>query len=176
MRIKDMIARCIKERRGGACATCDNRRVCPAGRWQSALRPANHGAAAVARSQRFGALLAGVARLLTQGTMPAHSFTHEVEVALVPALAASEATVAQVADRLGLSRQTLYRRLRAEGTSFQELLAAKRRRLAIHYLGVERVPVKVAAWRLGFSSPAAFSRAFKRWTGTSPAHFQSSSA
>jgi AraC-like DNA-binding protein len=32
----------------------------------------------------------------------------------------------------------------------------------------EGLSVKDAAYRLGFSDPAAFSRAFKRWTGTSP--------
>lgn len=95
---------------------------------------------------------------------------------MMPLLAANEATAARVAVAMGISRQTLYRRLDAEGTNFKELLAAKRQHLAIRYLRVEKVPVKVAAWRLGFSSPEAFSRAFKRWTGTSPGRFQSSSA
>ena len=71
-----------------------------------------------------------------------------------------------------MSRQTLYRRLRAEGTTFEEILDAKRRQLAIRYLGLDRSSVKAAAYRLGFSDPAAFSRAFKRWTGRSPSEFR----
>ena len=70
-----------------------------------------------------------------------------------------------------MSRQTLYRRLKAEGITFEAILEAKRRQLAIRYLGQERNSVKAAAYRLGFSDPAAFSRAFKRWTGISPSEF-----
>jgi AraC-like DNA-binding protein len=139
----------------------------------SSLNTLEAGAAAVSWPRFVEGLLGGIARLFAQGAHPDHCFSREVEEALVPLLATGEATAAQVADKLGVSRQTLYRRLQAEGTSFQELLAAKRRQLAIRYLGVERVPVKVAAWRLGFSSPAAFSRAFKRWTDISPGRFQS---
>ena len=92
----------------------------------------------------------------------------------MPLLDTGQANVGQVAERLGLSRQTLYRRLRAEGTSFDGLLQAKRRQLAIRYMGVDRLSVKVTAWRLGFSDPAAFSRAFKRWTGAPPSRFRES--
>ena len=69
---------------------------------------------------------------------------------------------------MGLSRQTLYRRLKAERVTFEQLLDELRHRLALKLLRDQHMPVKQAAWRLGFSDPAAFSRAFKRWTGTAP--------
>lgn len=178
MSIKGMIARCIKRMRSGACATCDNRHVCPAGQWQAALALPNRdeGDANAAPANRAGRALAFLAQVMSQRAQRAPCFKREVEDALVPLLTTKEATVEEVAQRLAISRQTLYRRLRAEGTTFQDLLAATRRRLAIRYLAQEKVPVKVAAWRLGFSSQAAFARAFKRWTGTSPGRFQSASA
>jgi len=77
-----------------------------------------------------------------------------------------------VARQIGISRQTLYRRLKSEGVTFEDVLEAKRKQLAIRYLGLDRVPVKVAAYKLGFSDPAAFSRAFKRWTGVNPSLFR----
>lgn len=91
----------------------------------------------------------------------------QVEQALVPLLPAGEACMARVAAQLGLSRPTLARRLRAEGTSFESVLDALRHRLALDYLD-RKESVSAAAHRLGFSDPAAFSRAFKRWTGSSP--------
>jgi len=51
--IKDMIARCMERMRGGACATCDNRAVCPAGRWQQAFAPSPE-------EQRNGAAAGGL--------------------------------------------------------------------------------------------------------------------
>jgi AraC-like DNA-binding protein len=40
--------------------------------------------------------------------------------------------------------------------------------MALHYLGGKKVSVNQTAYLVGFSEPAAFSRAFKRWTGSSP--------
>jgi AraC-like DNA-binding protein len=95
-------------------------------------------------------------------------FQREVEGHLEPRLASGPLGIDSVARALGVSRQTLYRRLKAEGVTFEELLDGLRRRLALRLLREEKLSVKEAAWRLGFSDPAAFSRAFKRWTGKSP--------
>jgi AraC-like DNA-binding protein len=67
-----------------------------------------------------------------------------------------------------MSRQTLYRRLKSEGVTFELVLDDLRRRMALDYLGARRVSVNETAYLVGFSDPAAFSRAFKRWTGHSP--------
>jgi AraC-like DNA-binding protein len=52
--------------------------------------------------------------------------------------------------------------------TFEEVLDGLRHKLALRYLNGEALSVKETAFRLGFSEPASFSRAFKRWTGTSP--------
>lgn len=91
----------------------------------------------------------------------------EVEELLIESLPRGAHGQDQVAQRLGLSRRTLHRRLQAEGTTFERVLEALRRRLAEEHLGAGR-SVKRTAHLLGFSDPAAFSRAYKRWTGASP--------
>jgi AraC-like DNA-binding protein len=94
----------------------------------------------------------------------------EVESLLVSLLASGEARMEIVARQLGCSRQTLYRRLKAEGLTFEQLLDGVRRRVSLQLLGEGR-PIKEIAYRVGFSEPSAFSRAFKRWTGSSPGKF-----
>ena len=84
-------------------------------------------------------------------------------------LPAGGATMDAIATRLKLSRQSLFRKLRAEGVTFELVLDDLRHTLALRYVNGEGLPVKEVAFRLGFSEPASFSRAFKRWTGTSPA-------
>jgi len=91
-----------------------------------------------------------------------------VETQLMAILDTGEVSMISVANALGLSRQTLFRRLREEGTTFEIVLDALRYKLALNFLDGERGSIKEAAYRVGFSSPAAFSRAFKRWTGSSP--------
>jgi AraC-like DNA-binding protein len=73
-----------------------------------------------------------------------------------------------IAAKMGQSRQTLYRNLKDEGVTFEQVLDDLRHRLALHYLEGKRVSVNETAYLVGFSDPSAFSRAFKRWTGHSP--------
>lgn len=179
MGFKSMIQRCIERARAGACATCDNRRACPAGRWQAAFavpRSAaapRHEAAAPASPAPLFAFLGQVARAFERAASPPpSSLRREVERTIEPLLASGEVGIERVADALGCGRQTLYRRLKAEGITFEEVLDGLRHKLAVRYLRVERVSVKEASYRLGFSDPAAFSRAFKRWTGRPPSEMR----
>lgn len=74
----------------------------------------------------------------------------------------------QAAGELGMSQRTLSRRLRAEGTSFREVLEAVRRELAEAWLDDPRNAVYEVAYLLGYSEPSTFHRSFRRWTGHSP--------
>lgn len=91
-----------------------------------------------------------------------------VEGAILPVLHTGEVGMAAMAAKLGLSRQTLFRKLKVEGTTFEKVLDELRHRLATDYLASRKVSVNETAYLVGFSDPAAFSRAFKRWTGMSP--------
>jgi AraC-like DNA-binding protein len=94
-----------------------------------------------------------------------------IENLLVPILHTGDVTVDRVAGELGLSRQTLFRRLKAEGATFQQLLDQLRYKLALHHLTKDKASVQRTARLVGFSDATAFSRAFKRWTGLSPREY-----
>lgn len=78
---------------------------------------------------------------------------------------------ATVAAELKLSERSLRRRLTEEGTSFRELLQDARKERAQTILSKPGISLAVAAEQLGYSDTAAFSRAFKEWTGVSPGRF-----
>lgn len=52
--------------------------------------------------------------------------------------------------------------------TFEKVLDDLRHTMALHYLREKKIPVNESAYLVGFSDPAAFSHAFKRWTGFSP--------
>lgn len=80
-----------------------------------------------------------------------------------------------VATALNLSRRTMQRHLAEEGTSFASLLEAKRKALAANYVCNDALAISEIAYLLGFSEQANFTRAFKRWFGTSPTQYRKSS-
>ena len=99
----------------------------------------------------------------------AKTMAGRVEAELRAMLHTGDVAIDTVAKRMGMSRPTLYRQLKAEGTTFEDVLEALRHRMAEHYLSDRKLSVGETAYLVGFSDPSAFSRAFKRWTGKSPA-------
>jgi AraC-like DNA-binding protein len=91
----------------------------------------------------------------------------------MPILHTGKASMDSVAAKMGLSRSMLFRRLKAESTTFETVLDELRRTMALDYLNTKKVSVSETAYLVGFSEPAAFSRAFKRWTGSSPGSVRS---
>ena len=77
-------------------------------------------------------------------------------------------TLDAVAAELAMSARTVQRSLRVEGTTYQHLLDAVRRELAVRHLAVRGTSAAEVAFLTGFSEPSAFSRAFRRWTGSTP--------
>ncbi len=85
-----------------------------------------------------------------------------------------EPAMATIAKKLHMSPRSLQRRLDSEGTSFAAVLGELRRDLALRYLRDERIAIGEVGFLLGFSDVAAFQRAFKRWTGNTPAQYRRS--
>ncbi|MBV9881775.1 MAG: helix-turn-helix transcriptional regulator [Sphingomonadaceae bacterium] len=183
-----MIAGCIERAGRNGCDGCQRRDACAAlfaGLFGTPRRrpPARDARPPSRQTNPFLDLIGRVARAIEEGRRAGKretearerqvrarptGFRREVEHYLEPLLASGTIRMEQVARAMRCSRQTLYRRLKAEGATFEQVLEELRRRLALRYVREEGLSVKEAAYRLGFSDPAAFSRAFKRWTGVAP--------
>ncbi len=88
------------------------------------------------------------------------------------ALSEGVPNVADVAARLGLSGRTLQRRLAAQGHAFQDLVDEARKELALRLLRRTDYALAEVAFLTGFAEQSAFTRAFKRWQGETPASFR----
>ena len=78
----------------------------------------------------------------------------------------------RVAEDLHMATRSLRRRLQEEGTSFRALVDEVRQMLADEFLAMPGMKLEEIAMRLGYSEPASFIHAFKRWKGTSPGAFR----
>ena len=169
-----MIAGCIEQMKLQSCSTCHHRDDCAfvvpelLGFLMNARR--NSSRPKEGTRAPFLKFLGEIGRRIESKAKPRRvTLSRKVEAEIEPLLASGRIRVEAVARSLGLSRQTLYRRLKEEGTTFERLLDRVRRRLALRFVREQGLSVKEASYRLGFSDPAAFSRAYKRWTGSSPA-------
>lgn len=119
-----------------------------------------------------GVLERHVQALLAQRPLPAESTIERVRRVALEQLREGTPTLDSVADQLSASRRTVQRWLAAEGETFEGLLESLRRELALRYLKEQRLAIAEVAYLLGFSEPSAFHRAFKRWTGRTPAEMR----
>lgn len=98
---------------------------------------------------------------------PVGSWAHRVAGVVSGSLAAGLPTLARVAEELGTSARTLRRRLGEEGTGYEAILTDLQQRRADAMLG-RGAPLRDIAFAVGYADVSAFSRAYKRWTGTAP--------
>jgi AraC-like DNA-binding protein len=91
---------------------------------------------------------------------------------VLPRLGGGVCTVDEVALKLGTSTRTLQRKLKAGGLSFSELTSEVQVRRACTLLRDHRLSVEQVAERAGYSDVSNFTRAFRRWKGTTPAAFR----
>ncbi|HVI43466.1 MAG TPA: AraC family transcriptional regulator [Chitinophaga sp.] len=78
-----------------------------------------------------------------------------------------------MASNFNMSTRSLQRRLKDEGVTYQEIADEVRKSLALYYISSGNYPLKDISWMLGYNELSAFTRAFKRWTGSTPVNYQS---
>jgi AraC-like DNA-binding protein len=80
--------------------------------------------------------------------------------------------VGVIAAQLAMSERTLQRRLGERSTKFAEVVDRVRRSWAERYLADDRLAIGEIAFLLGYGDVSNFHRAFRRWTGLTPAGFR----
>jgi AraC-like DNA-binding protein len=98
-----------------------------------------------------------------------------VQAELIERLPNGQVDEEEIASSIHVSRRSLQRKLREQGVSFTQLLDNTRRDLSLQYVRDPQHSFNEIAFLLGFSEPANFSRAFKRWYGKSPSLFRQDS-
>jgi AraC-like DNA-binding protein len=108
-----------------------------------------------------------IATTLSQSSGP-ETFAETVTVRLTDSMLGQGARAELVAEELGISTATLHRKLRLEGFRFKELVELRCKEVAKRHLRHSNIPIGTISPRLGFSDPATFSRACRRWFGKTP--------
>jgi AraC-like DNA-binding protein len=101
-----------------------------------------------------------------------NGFIADVRRALASQITRGDVRVGSVARRLMTSARTLQRRLADEGVTFQALVEDSRKEAAALYMSDNTMAISEIAYLLGYSEPAPFHRAFKRWYGVTPDVFR----
>ena len=102
----------------------------------------------------------------------AGEFPEQVRSVLRSALLTRHAKAEEVAALFSMHSRTLSRRLEAFGTSYQALLDEGRFEIARQMLADTELEVGQIAAALDYADASAFTRAFRRWSGTTPGQWR----
>ena len=100
------------------------------------------------------------------------TFMSNLQRIMLNAMFHQRCSVEYVAGMLGMHQRTLNRRLGEINTSFRQELEKLRFELARQLLANQQLSINEIASFLDYSDQAAFSRAFKRWSGVSPSDWR----
>ena len=118
--------------------------------------------------QQFEAYAAALIRRMT----PPSGIVERVREAIADGLLTDSAKEAVIAKRLAMTVRTMHRRLVEAGTSFRAVRDEMLRQRAEELLRQGRVPIGEVSYLLGYAEPSNFHRAFRRWTGLTPAEWR----
>ena len=96
----------------------------------------------------------------------------DVRRALASRVGGGDTRIQTIARTLATSARSLQRRLAVAGVSYQQLLDLARKDAAERYLTDSPLSIGEVAYLLGYSEPAAFNRAFRRWRNETPQAFR----
>ncbi|WP_404477067.1 AraC family transcriptional regulator [Novosphingobium sp. BL-52-GroH] len=103
-------------------------------------------------------------------------FNAEVRGLIMRRLTHGDCASGEVARALNIHHRTLRRRLKDEGTSFQDVKDDVRRDLTLYYLRQTQLDFRSISEKLGFAEQAVFSRSCRRWFGQSPTQLRATAA
>lgn len=98
--------------------------------------------------------------------------TWRVQQLIMDRLSNGEPTIEEIAGALCVSKRTLQRCLKKEGTQYKDLLNETRREQAHLYLRHSHFSLQEVAYRLGFHEQSSFFRACSRWFGMTPGRYR----
>lgn len=104
---------------------------------------------------------------------PATDFVGSLRQVIQTYLPSGHPSIETMAEVFGASVRTLQRRLNETGVVYSDLVDGVRLHTATSLLEDPDIPVTDIAFDVGYSDPAHFTRAFRRWTGVSPSEYRS---
>ena len=106
------------------------------------------------------------------GQVPPATFSKTLEACLEPYLLDDYPNIELAAEIGGCSVRTLQRKLRKEQTTYSEIIDKVRCHAALSKLQNTNITLDELSLKLGYSEQSAFTRAFRRWTGTTPNEYR----
>jgi len=96
----------------------------------------------------------------------------QIRRAIAEALRDGHPKLLRIAKQIAMSPRSLQRRLSESRLDFKKLVDDTRQRIAVEHLRRNQDSLTEIAFMLGYSDLSAFTRAFKRWTGTAPMEYR----
>ena len=106
--------------------------------------------------------------LLERAAQHAPGFCDQVERLILESFSDGAPSAEEIARKLGMSRRTLTRRLSDHNLTFRQILDSVRLDVAHSYLHDTQLSLAEISFQLGYADQAAFTTAYKRWTGKTP--------
>tara|TARA_R110001599_G_scaffold235400_1_gene434582 strand:- start:2888 stop:3907 length:1020 start_codon:yes stop_codon:yes gene_type:complete len=123
----------------------------------------------VSGNQYLKSLIEEKAKSSLQTLTKVSSFSAKTKAAIAEILIKKGSiSIDAVCTELATSRQTLYRKLKEEGSDYKSLSEAYKKTEALRLLQNETENITSVSLRLGYKDTSSFYKAFQRWYGMSP--------